>query len=67
MDYFCCNEIVVADYFDPFPLSPAQVTEFKDGSTLFITDIDPEINGYNTHYGRVFSYRQAAVAAGIEL
>lgn len=65
-DYFCCAEVVDADYFDPFPLSPKQVEEFKEGHVLFLTNIDPIVKGYHMHYGRVFSYKQAATAAGIE-
>lgn len=63
--YFCCSEVVDAD-FDPYPLSKQQIDEFKNGSVLFLTDIDPILNDYNLHYGRVFSYQQAARAAGIK-
>jgi len=63
--YFCCESVVIADDFDPFPLSKKQVDEFKDGTILFLTDINPEINGYHGHYNRVFPFHLAVAAAGV--
>lgn len=62
--YFCCETAVDAD-FDPYPLSKKQIEEFKEGTILFLTTIDPDINGYHGHYGRVFPYHLAINAAGV--
>jgi len=63
--HFCCEEVVDAD-FDPYPLSKKQVEEFKEGNILFLTTIDPDINGYHGHYGRVCPHHLALHAAGID-
>lgn len=63
--YFCCETVVIADDFDPFPLSKKQVEEFKNGTILFLTNIDPSINGYNNHGSRVFPFHLAVAAAGV--
>lgn len=55
---------VVDDGHDPYPLSEAQVIEFKGGGNLFLTDINPESRGYNKHNGRVISYADAVRMSG---
>lgn len=63
-EYFCCDTVVDAD-FDPYPLSKKQVDEFKEGKILFLTTIDPDVNGYHLQYGRVYPHHLALQAAGI--
>lgn len=65
--YFCCETVVDTD-FDPYPISHHQVMEFLNGSTLFLTDINPQNNNYATHHDyvrRVFPYHLAIAAAGV--
>ncbi len=50
---------VVDDGSDPYPMSPKQQAEFKNGKVLFLTDVNAEIRGYSTHNRRVISYQEA--------
>jgi len=54
--YYGMNEVVEADDFDPYPLSDKQIAEFKAGKILFLTNIDSESRGYNSHNRRVIPY-----------
>lgn len=66
--YFCCETVVIADDFDPYPLSKKQVEEFKEGTILFLTDINPESKNYTTRHDyvrRVFPFHLAVAAAGV--
>lgn len=66
--YFCCESIVIADEFDPFPLSRKQVDEFVDGTILFLTNIDPVAKDYTLRHNykqRVFPYHLAVAATGV--
>jgi len=65
-EYFCCEEVVDAQGFDPFPVSKKQVEEFKAGWVLYMTNIDPTINDYATRHDykrRVYPYHLALAAA----
>ena len=57
MDETCDDEM------DPYPLTKEQVIEFKNGSTLFLTSIDPKTKGYASHgeddNRRVLSFERA--------
>lgn len=57
--HFKMGQIVYATDFDPFPLTHDQVREFKEGDTLFVTNIDPKMMGYASHDRRVISYEEA--------
>ena len=57
MDEICDDEM------DPYPLTKEQVIEFKNGSTLFLTSVDPKSKGYTSHgedgNRRVLSFERA--------